>query len=451
MTPTTAPTHTCAPALETHDTEDGTTRGLTLRAISWFIPLPSPQDRRYADIASRVMTVTGERLLWTARAALPAGTQLESLREILPPLDGQLLRARSRGEAEAITHEEFLIREQAVTELNRRAVETYGAAAPRIFFGGFCVSAHRVPGFAMEGFLDAAVRDLPTSAWQFGVANLGDASSGIHQSGLERTAEAIRAMHMGGSHFGAMFGAANNTPFCPCAQNVGGAAGVAVCMSSPGALLAALHAEPATERAEAAVRRTQREALRGAAAVGQRMAAALGTRFFGCDPSQAPAFDAENPGSNSIGAAIELFSGVPLGAPGTKDGFYRLMHALRLGSADSGAPLCGFQGGSFLPISEDDVVAAAVASKRLSYSCLLSLCHVCAAGLDMAVVDPSTSSQTIARVLRDVAVTHLLKGKTLAARLIVPERGITAGPNGYYNFGGLLGSAPVLPLDPDSF
>jgi hypothetical protein len=126
------------------------------------------------------------------------------------------------------------------------------------------------------------------------------------------------------------------------------------------------------------------------------------------------------------------------------------MSALRKGGAASGVPLCGFLNGSFLPVSEDDRIAARVAEGRLTYSGILSLCHVCAAGLDMAVVEPGTSPATIARVLRDIAVTHLLKAKALAARIIVPNRGTPTDENGYYVFGGLLGRAPALPLNPES-
>jgi uncharacterized protein len=126
------------------------------------------------------------------------------------------------------------------------------------------------------------------------------------------------------------------------------------------------------------------------------------------------------------------------------------MQALGRGGEESGALLCGFRNGSFLPVSEDAVIAAAVGDGRLSYSGILSLSHVCAAGLDMAVLEAGTTGATVARVLRDVAVTHRIKGRPLAVRLIIPEPGAPIDTNGYYVFGGLLGSAPVLPLGPEA-
>jgi uncharacterized protein (UPF0210 family) len=372
------------------------------------------------------------------------------VRLVPPLLNGRLVRARTRFEAERIAAEEFQLREHVGKLLNAYCRETFrDAVAPAVFIGGFGVATPRVTIQAFEGFLSALVEALPASENQFAMAAFGDTGATAEARTFSMVAEAIVALGAAGGRFGAMFGSAPYTPFFPCAHHAGGIEGVSIGMSGPAALRQAIRHRGARSLDDV-IARAQAETLTVAASLATRMAHELGTEFLGCDPSQAPLFDLDSSGANSIGAAIEDCSGVPLGTPGTKAGFYRLMAALQKGNIAAGVPLCGFLNGSFLPVSEDDRIAARVAEGRLTYSGILSLCHVCAAGLDMVVVEPGTRPSTVAGILRDVAVTHLLKGRALAARLIVPTPDMATDDRGYYILGGLLGRAPVMMLDPES-
>jgi uncharacterized protein (UPF0210 family) len=418
----------------------------SLRAIAFYHTIPNDPP----GVRSRTILAKGVRLLKASYAGLPRDMELDSTRIVLPSLDRELATAATRSEAERIARDEFRLREEAASELNDRAASILGRSAPPTFAGGFSISAHGLPQHSIHGFLDALIAELGCSRWQFASIVLGDAVRGINECALKQTADTIARLGGAGTRFAPMFGFADHTPFFPCAQHRGTVEGVSIGMSDPAALRTAIHERATSQSMENTVRRAQRDMLRRAAAIGWRIAAALGVPFLGCDPSQAPKFSKVDPRTQSIGAVIEDFSGVPLGLPGTKDGFFRLMQALRHGGEESAVPLCGFRNGSFLPVSEDAVIAAAVGQGRLSYSGILSLSHVCAAGLDMAVLEPGTPGETIARVLRDVGVTHLIKGRPLAARLIVPEYGTPIDSDGYYVFGGLLGRAPVLPLGPES-
>lgn len=420
---------------------------LSLRTASLFVtPSVAPRNHRYSALVHRALLERGNHLLG-AVAETPSATHPATVRLIPPLLNQRLVAASSRAEAAAVAREEFAMREDAACELNQR-IRNFGFNhGMQVFLGGFGIAAHGLPDYVIEGFLEVVVTDLSKSRWQFGLAALGGSELGVHQFAVDRAAEAIALLGVGGARFAVMFGDAAHTPFCPCAQHSEAIEGLAIGMSSPGLLYDALQSEPRADLAEEAVYQAQFKALLIASAVGSAVANKLGVRYWGCDPSQAPVFDPQEPRRQSIGAVIEQLSGVPLGLAGTKDGFYRLMRALRSAGANSGVRLCGFINGSFLPVAEDAVVAAAVAAGTLSYSGILSLCHVCAAGIDMAVIEPGTSPLKIAHVLRDVAATHLLKGKALAARLIVPGRDTPTDGRGYYVFGGLLGSAPVLPLD----
>ena len=425
------------------------TRSVLLRAVAVFFDVPlclSPEQAREAIIG------TGTSLIRAAhRTSLSAPVQFATLRLVLPDLSPALARATSRADADEIASEAFRVREAAAAELNLSAREIFGIPeAPQVFVGGFRAAPHDLPEYAFQGFLDAAVAQFPRSNWQFGSVMLGDAERGIHQHGIEQTAAAIRDLRLGGTHFAAVFGDPANTPFMPAAAHDGRQPMLTACLSDPGTLLTAIAARPEGMAMEDAVHIAQREMLRAADAAGRGVAAQMAVPFGGVDPTQAPVFDAAAPEANSIGAVIEKFSGVSLGLPGSKAGFHHLMRVMRDAAAEAGVTLCGFSGGSFLPVAEDAVIAAAVANGQLTYDAILSLSHVCCTGLDMAPVHPNTTPGTIANVLRDVAATHLIKGKALGVRLIVPEPDTPLDANGYVTFGGLLGAAPLLALDPES-
>jgi len=419
---------------------------VSLRTATLFI---NSTARSHAVLSLRTLHPylrAGNRVL-SAIGRLPMDRQPATGRIVPPLLDRRLRQATSRAEAATIAEDEFDRRENAAALLNEERGKYALRADFQILFGGFGISAHALPPFAIEGFVDAAVRLLPGSRWQFGLINLGDVTRRLHEHAIEITAEAVAALGIGGARFCGMFGSAEHTPFCPCAQQNEAGEGLAIGMSSPGHLLEAIRNRPPSASEEDAILHAQILALTGADSVGRELALRLGVHYWGCDPSQAPVFDADSPRSNSIGAVIEEISGVKFGLPGTKGAFFRLMDALQRAGAASNVPLCGFLNGSFLPVSEDAVIAEAVGRKTLSYSGILSLLHVCAAGIDMAVIDPQTRPEAIARVFRDVGVTHLIKRKALAARLIVPDRNTPRDTQGYYVFGGLLGSAPVLALE----
>src|ERR1035438_1001807 len=350
-------------------------RTVLLRAAAVFVniaPGLSPEQTRRATIGA------GTSLTHAAhRTSRSAPVQFATLRMVFPDLSTALARATSRTDAAEIAAEAFVIREAAAADLNLTSREIFNSPeAPQVFVGGFRAAPHDLPEFAFQGFLDAAVAHFPRSNWQFGSVMLGNAERGVHQRGIEQTAEAIRDLRLGGTHFAAVFGDPAHTPFMPAAAHDGRHPMLTACLSDPGALLTAINTRPEGMTMDDAVRIAQREMLRAADVAGRGVAAQLGVPFGGVDPPQAPVFDAAAPTANSIGAVVEKFSGVPLGLPGTKAGFHHLMRVLRDAGVESGVRQCGFDGGSFLPVAEDAVIAAAVASGQLTYDGILSLSHV---------------------------------------------------------------------------
>jgi uncharacterized protein (UPF0210 family) len=104
----------------------------------------------------------------------------------------------------------------------------------------------------------------------------------------------------------------------------------------------------------------------------------------------------------------------------------------------------GFSG-AFIPVSEDEGMIAAVKAGAINIDKLEAMTSVCSVGLDMVVVPGDTDADTIAAIIADEMAIGMVNNKTTAVRLI-PAPGKKAGD--WVEFGGLLGAAPVMPLNP---
>ena len=100
--------------------------------------------------------------------------------------------------------------------------------------------------------------------------------------------------------------------------------------------------------------------------------------------------------------------------------------------------------GAFIPVSEDAGMIAAAQSGALSIEKLEAMTCVCSVGLDMIAVPGDTSVEAIAGLIADEMAIGVINNKTTAVRLI-PAIGKKVGD--MLEFGGLMGSAPVMPLN----
>ena len=103
--------------------------------------------------------------------------------------------------------------------------------------------------------------------------------------------------------------------------------------------------------------------------------------------------------------------------------------------------------GAFIPVSEDAGMIAAARAGKLTIEKLEAMTCVCSVGLDMIAVPGDTSAETLSAIIADEAAIGMVNNKTTAARLI-PAPGKTVGDT--VDFGGLLGTAPVMPVNPCS-
>ena len=100
--------------------------------------------------------------------------------------------------------------------------------------------------------------------------------------------------------------------------------------------------------------------------------------------------------------------------------------------------------GAFIPVSEDRGMIAAVEAKSLTIEKLEAMTAVCSVGLDMIVVPGDTTAEVISGLIADEAAIGMINSKTTAVR-IIPAIG--KDDNETLNFGGLLGYAPVMPVN----
>ena len=99
--------------------------------------------------------------------------------------------------------------------------------------------------------------------------------------------------------------------------------------------------------------------------------------------------------------------------------------------------------GAFIPVSEDEGMIAAALNGTLQLDKLEAMTCVCSVGLDMIAVPGDTSAETISAIIADEAAIGMVNSKTTAVR-IIPAPGKKVGD--MVEMGGLLGSAPVMPV-----
>jgi uncharacterized protein (UPF0210 family) len=146
---------------------------------------------------------------------------------------------------------------------------------------------------------------------------------------------------------------------------------------------------------------------------------------------------------DSVADILEEMGLESVGAPGTTAALALLNDAVKKGGVMASGHVGGLSG-AFIPVSEDAGMIAAVQRGSLSIEKLEAMTCVCSVGLDMIAVPGDTSAETLAGIIADEAAIGVVNNKTTAVR-IIPAPGKKVGD--VVDFGGLLGSAPVMPVN----
>ena len=143
---------------------------------------------------------------------------------------------------------------------------------------------------------------------------------------------------------------------------------------------------------------------------------------------------------DSVARILEEMGLEICGTHGTTAALALLNDAVKKGGVMASSHVGGLSG-AFIPVSEDEGMIAAAACGALTLDKLEAMTCVCSVGLDMIALPGRTTAETISAIIADEAAIGMINQKTTAVRLITAP-GMDVG--GVVEFGGLLGSAPVM-------
>ena len=149
---------------------------------------------------------------------------------------------------------------------------------------------------------------------------------------------------------------------------------------------------------------------------------------------------------DSVAEILEEIGLEMVGAPGTTAALALLNDQVKKGGVMASSYVGGLSG-AFIPVSEDRGMIDAAAEGALTLEKLEAMTCVCSVGLDMIAIPGDTPASTIAGIIADEAAIGMVNQKTTAVR-IIPVIGKDVGET--VEFGGLLGYAPIMPVNQKS-
>lgn len=173
--------------------------------------------------------------------------------------------------------------------------------------------------------------------------------------------------------------------------------------------------------------------------VAQEASKRMGIPFGIIDLSLAPTPSV----GDSVAEILEEIGLERVGAPGTTAALAMLNDQVKKGGVMASSYVGGLSG-AFIPVSEDQGMIDAVSLGALTFEKLEAMTCVCSVGLDMIAIPGDTPATTIAGIIADEAAIGMINQKTTAVRLI-PVIGKQVGDTA--QFGGLLGYAPIIPVN----
>lgn len=315
------------------------------------------------------------------------------------------------------------------------------------FIGGFSALVQKGYSAGDEILMNSIPQALAQTERVCASVNIGCTKSGINMDAVRQMGYVIKetaeASDLGCAKLVVFANAVEDNPFMAGAfHGVGeGDCVINVGVSGPGVVKRALEkvrGESLDVVAET-VKKTAFKITRTGQMVGQLASKALDVPFGIVDLSLAPTPAV----GDSVAHILEEMGLEMVGTHGTTAALALLNDAVKKG----GVMACGHVGGlsgAFIPVSEDIGMIEAVNKGALNLEKLEAMTAICSVGLDMIAIPGETSAETIAAMIADEAAIGVINNKTTAVRLI-PAKGRKVGD--MVEFGGLLGRAPVMPVN----
>ena len=337
-----------------------------------------------------------------------------------------------------------------------RAAKTLGVN----FVGGYSALVQK--GFAAGDLelIESIPRALSETEFVCSSVNVGATKAGINMDAvaimgnkiLESAKLTSDRQCIGAAKLVVFCNAVEDNPFMAGAFHGVGEADcvLSVGVSGPGVVrsaLAKMNANSALDLAtmnEVAevIKKTAFKITRMGQLVGSEAAEMLGVPFGIVDLSLAPTPAV----GDSVAHILEEIGLEECGTHGTTAALAMLNDAVKKGGVMASSSVGGLSG-AFIPVTEDAGMISAARSGTLTIEKLEAMTSVCSVGLDMIVVPGDTTAETISAIIADEAAIGMINSKTTAVRLI-PAIGIADDEE--LNFGGLLGSGPIMKLHKQS-
>ncbi|MDO4590264.1 MAG: PFL family protein [Slackia sp.] len=322
------------------------------------------------------------------------------------------------------------------------------------FLGGYSA----LVGKSMTPAEELLIRSIPQALAETervcASVNVGSTKTGINMDAVKLMGEVVRATaeatadsdSLGCAKLVVFCNAPDDNPFMAGAFHgvTEGDAVINVGVSGPGVVKAALE----TARGEnfevlcETIKKTAFKITRVGQLVAQEASRRLGVPFGIIDLSLAPTPAV----GDSVGEILEEIGLEQVGAPGTTAALAMLNDQVKKGGVMASSYVGGLSG-AFIPVSEDKNMIDAAADGCLTIEKLEAMTCVCSVGLDMIAIPGDTTASTIAGIIADEAAIGMVNQKTTAVR-VIPVIGKGVGETA--EFGGLLGYAPIMPVNTKS-
>lgn len=329
------------------------------------------------------------------------------------------------------------------------ALDAAAAEAGVDFVGGFGALVQKGMTAADRRLMESLPTALSQTSRLCGFLNLASSRAGMNMDAVARLGEILLDMAAAApqgiacAKFVAFANAPEDNPFMAGAFHGPGEGDAAlnVGISGPGVVRSVVERHPDCDLGMLSeiIRRTVFKITRAGELVGRELARRLGVAFGVVDISLAPTTAI----GDSVGRILEAMGLERVGAPGTTCALALLIDAVKRGGAMASGQVGGLSG-TFIPVSEDLAMIEAVEAGALSLEKLEAMTSVCSVGLDMFAVPGDTPSHALAGIIADELAIGMANHKTTGVR-VVPAPGLKAGDS--VDFGGLLGRAPVMPVN----